>query len=236
MSAMRRKSGPDLDLEFKLKTLDCGDLFPKPPGDQMAEFERLANALISMYDGQMGLVVTFASSIKGEGNSYVSFNVARHLSIMLDLRVAWIDANFVSPLKKPIEAAVDFRSLLVEPQLAEKLQNIGQMAVIPNGNRTMKQTDILLGKRYPELLDKLKKQFAFTIIDAPPITQSIDVGHLAKPTSGLVLVVETRRLKYEIVRHNIEEMRTQGVNILGTVLNKRRFDIPSFLYRRIVGV
>ena len=235
MSAMRKKSGHEFDLEFKLKTLDSGDLFPKPPGAQMAEFERLANSMIAMLSGESGITVTFASSIKGEGNSYVSFNVARHLSIILDMRVAWIDANFVSPLRKSIDSPVDFRNLLLDPQLASKLQGAGQMAVIPHGNRPMKQTDILLSNRYLDLLEQLNKDFTFTIIDAPPITQSIDVGHLAKPTAGLVIVVETRRLKHEIILHNIKDMRSQGVNVIGTVLNKRTFDIPGFLYRRIVG-
>ena len=236
MSAMHKKSGQNLDIEFKLKTLDSGDLFPQPPGRQMAEFERLANALIGMHTGDCGIAITFASSIKGEGNSYVSFNVARPLSLILDMRVAWIDANFISPLKKPMNSPVDFRSLLMDPKLADQLQGAGQMAVIPNGNRPIKRTDILLGNRYPELLEKLSRDFAFTIIDAPPITQSIDVGHLAKPTSGLVVVVETRRLKHEMIRHNIDDMRGQGVSVIGTVLNKRSFDIPGFLYRRLVGM
>ncbi len=236
MSAMQKKSGHELDLEFKLKTLDSGDLFPKPPGVQMAEFERLANALISLYKGDSGLAVTFASSIKGEGNSYVSFNVARHLSIMLDLRVVWIDANFISPLRKPIDSPVDFRSLLLDPELVDKLQHSGQMALIANGSRPLKQTNVLLSERYLDLLRRLNGEFAFTIIDAPPIANSIDVSHLAKPTAGLVLVVETRRLKNEVIRHNIEDMREQGVNVIGTVLNKRTFDIPYFLYKKIAGV
>jgi Mrp family chromosome partitioning ATPase len=236
MSAMRKKSGLSLDLEFKLKTLDSVELFPKPSGPQMAEFERLANALISLYDGENGVAVTFASSVSGEGNSYVSFNVARHLSLMLDLRVAWIDANFVAPLKKPIECPVDFRSLLLDSQLVDNLRTAGQMAVIPNGSRSIKQTDILLSNRYSELLSRLAKEFAFTIIDAPPLTRSIDVAHLAKPTIGLVVVVETRRLKHEVVLHNIEDQRAQGVNVLGTVLNKRVFDIPQAIYRKIAGV
>lgn len=236
MSAMHKRAGRNLDMEFKLKTLDCGDLFPQPPGRQMAEFERLANALISMHTGGPGIAITFASLVKGEGNSYVSFNVARHLSIILDARVAWIDANFISPLRKPITSPVDFRSLLLDPSLAEKLMGAGQMVVIPNGSNPIKQTDVLLGNKYPQLLELLARDFAFTIIDAPAITQSIDVGHLAKPTSGLVVVFETRRLKHEMIRSNIDDMRGQGVNVIGTVLNKRSFDIPGFLYRRMVGI
>lgn len=236
MSAMKKKSGRDLDLEFKLKTLDNGDLFPKPPKVQMAEFERLANSLIRLYDGEHGLAVTFASSNRGEGTSYISFNVARHLSIMLDLRVAWIDANFVSPVRKAISCPVDFRSLLIDPSQIEKLQTAGQLTLIPNGSQPLKQTDILLSERYLELLRGMTREFAFTIIDAPPITQSIDVAHLAKPTAGLVVVVETRRLKHEVIRHNIDDVRDQGVTVLGTVLNKRRFDIPFFLYKKIAGV
>ncbi len=236
MSAMNKKSGRNLDFEFKLKTLDSGDLFPQPPGRQMVEFERLANSLIAMQRGQTGVSITFTSSVSGEGNSYVSFNVARHLSIILDLRVAWIDANFVSPLRKPIDCPVDFRSLLVEPELTDKLQGQGQMVVIPNGTKHIKQTDILLSDKYPALLERLSADFAFTIIDAPPISRSIDVGHIAKHTTGMVLVVETRKLKHEMIRHNVDEMRNQGVNVIGSVLNKRTFDIPAFLYRRLVGV
>lgn len=236
MSAMKKKSGLALDLEFKLKTLDSGDLYPRPPDPQMAEFERLANSLISMYTGETGLAVTFGSSVKGEGSSYVSYNVARHLSVMLDLRVAWIDANFISPVKKPIDSLVDFRSLLLDPELVDNLRNAGQMAVIPNGKRPLKQTDILLSNRYHDLLQRMTSEFAFTIIDGPPISTSIDVSHLAKPTAGLVLVVETRRLKREVILHNIEDMREQGVNVIGTVLNKRTFDIPNFLYKKIAGL
>ena len=56
---------------------------------------------------------------------------------------------------------------------------------------------------------------------------------MARFCDGSVLVVETRRLKYEVVRHGLENLRSQGGQIFGTVLNKRTYQIPGFLYRKL---
>jgi len=236
LDAMHKSSGAELDFQYNLRTIDSGQLFPLPKGNQMEEFERLANSLIMHFDGQHGLAVTFASTARGEGTSYVSYNVARHLSVLLDKRVAWIDANFVAPTRKAQGMGVDLRTILEEPERASETKTGAQMVIIPNGDIPIKQTEYLVGGNYVDALRRLTERFAFTIIDAPPISRSIDTPHIARPTLGLVLVIESRRLKYEIIHHSIKSMEEHGVRVLGTVLNKRKFDIPRSIYNRIVGV
>lgn len=233
LEAMRRTEPESLDFGFKLATLDRVALFPPPPKAQMAEFEQLANALIARHDGVTGNVVTFASTVSGEGTSYVSYNVARHLSYMLDRKVAWVDANFRAPQGRlPAEGAT-FKGMLQNPGLFSELRTGGNLVLVPHGDETIKSVDLLSGENYLMLLEAFRRNFFFTILDAPPILDSVDVAHLAAPTLGLVLVVESRRLKHEIVRHGLETLSTQKINVLGSVLNKRVFDIPGFLYRKL---
>lgn len=63
--------------------------------------------------------------------------------------------------------------------------------------------------------------------------ESVESAWLGRSCDGLVLVVEARRLKAEIVGHGLRTLREQNVNVLGTVLNKRRFDLPKVVYERV---
>lgn len=231
LEAMRKDGAADGDLGFRLATLDGAALFPTPPAAQMVEFEQLANALISRHDGTTGQVVTFASTVSGEGSSFVSYNVARHVSYLLDRKVAWVDANFRSP--RASRPGISFRGLLQSPNSFPELKMAGNLVVVPNGDESIKQTDLLTSENYVMLLEHFQRNFFFTIIDAPPILDAGEVAYLAGPTLGLVVVIEGRRLKHEVIRHGLAKLSAQKVRILGTVLNKRTFDIPSFLYRRL---
>lgn len=235
LEATRRASpaGKPADFGFRLATVDGVNLFPAPPPGQRAEFEQLANALLRYYDGSIGQVVTFASTVSGEGTSFVSYNVARHLSFMLERRVAWVDGNFHSPQERILGQGISFRALLANPALFGDLKTSGGLLIVPNGSEPCKPADLLTSENYTALLDRFQRTFCFTIIDGPPILDSIEVCHLAEPTLGLVLVIQSRRLKHEIIRHGMDIATSHKVRLLGSVLNRRRHEIPDFLYRRL---
>lgn len=235
LEATRRAQPIDRPVEFgfRLATVDGVNLFPSPQPEQRAEFEQLANALLSLGGGPNGQVVTFASTVQGEGASYVSYNVARHLSFLLDRKVAWVDANFRSPQERLNGHGVSFRALLTNPALFSELRMAGNLVLVPNGDEPCKPADLLTGERYVGLLEQFQRNFHFTIIDASPILETVEVCHVAAPTRGLVLVVESRRLKHEIIRHGMDIAAGHKVQFIGTVLNKRQRGIPDFLYKRL---
>jgi Mrp family chromosome partitioning ATPase len=233
LQAMRKTSLDGVSLNERLTLLDDVNLFPVTADHQIAEFEQLANSLIALHTGTTGLVVVFAATVRGEGNSYVSYNVARHLSLLLDRKVAWIDANFRSPQERLLNEEVNFRALLREPSMFDQLKRGSNFVLVANGDMPVKSTNLLKSNDYPELIARFQDRFYVTILDAPPILESVDVAHLAAPTAGVVIVVESRRLKHEVVQHGMEKLRDQNVRIMGTVLNKRRFDLPRFLYKRL---
>lgn len=79
----------------------------------------------------------------------------------------------------------------------------------------------------------MRGQFDFTLLDSPPINMSPEGPALAPWVDGVLLVVRAGHTRWEVVRHAKEQIQLNGGKILGVVLNRRRYVIPDFLYRRL---
>lgn len=82
-------------------------------------------------------------------------------------------------------------------------------------------------------LETAKSKYKFVVLDCPPIRHMYSSLHIFKKVDGVILVIEVERVRYEVIEREVSMLREAGANILGTVLNKRRFPIPKFIYRRL---
>ena len=80
---------------------------------------------------------------------------------------------------------------------------------------------------------ELKAAFDFTLIDGPPVNRYADTLLLGKMADGVALVVQANSTRREAAKKAKENLEFANVRVLGTVLNKRLFSIPEFLYCRI---
>jgi Mrp family chromosome partitioning ATPase len=83
------------------------------------------------------------------------------------------------------------------------------------------------------MLSSVSDNFELTILDLPPVSESIIGPAMAKALDGVVLVVEAERTRAAAVQATQRTIKMHGGNVLGVVLNKRRFHIPNFIYRRL---
>jgi Mrp family chromosome partitioning ATPase len=83
------------------------------------------------------------------------------------------------------------------------------------------------------MLSSVSDSFELTILDLPPVSDSILGPAMAKALDGVVLVVEAERTRAAAVQATQRTIKMHGGNVLGVVLNKRRFHIPNFIYRRL---
>jgi Mrp family chromosome partitioning ATPase len=233
LKAIQKSSRGRDDIGERLQQIDQVGVFPPPHHSQIAEFDRLVNTLIGLHGGGLGEVVVFSAASRGEGCSFVSYNVARQLTALMNRPVAWVDGNFMHPQQGLPGQDHSFRNMLAEPELVAALPAGDGLNVIPNGQLRIKPTDLLKSRSYERVLDAMREKFYFTVIDAPPFLDSVDVAHLAARTTGLVVVVESRGLKHEVIRNGLDGLTRHGVPVLGAVLNRRVFDIPQAIYKRL---
>ncbi len=58
-----------------------------------------------------------------------------------------------------------------------------------------------------------------------------DASSIAAACGGAVLVIEAERTRAEVVEEAKRTLEATGVNLLGAVLNRRKYHIPGFIYQ-----
>lgn len=82
-------------------------------------------------------------------------------------------------------------------------------------------------------LQTLRHMYDYVLVDCPSIKESGDAAYLASAVDGVVLVVSAENTRKEQVRNALNTIEMAEANVLGCVLNKRRYPIPNWIYRRI---
>jgi Mrp family chromosome partitioning ATPase len=82
-------------------------------------------------------------------------------------------------------------------------------------------------------VDALRVSFDNILIDCGPLHQSSDAAVLASNVDGVVIVVEAGRSRRDQIVNAQRTIEQAGGKFLGFVLNKRRYPVPEWLYRRL---
>ena len=148
--------------------------------------------------------------------------------------MAWVDCNFLSPLEKLNNGhGATFSSLLKDPQLVLGLHPETNPFPIGSGSDLLTTKGLLAGQNFSKVLSNLGQRFDFVILDLPPILETSDTALMALGSDGVLLVVEQKFLKWEIVNHGVDVLKEKGVQVLGSVINRREFVLPKVIYDRL---
>ncbi len=82
-------------------------------------------------------------------------------------------------------------------------------------------------------VDALRVSFDNILIDCGPLHESADAAVLASNVDGVVIVVEAGRSRRDQIINAQRTIEQAGGKFLGFVLNKRRYPVPEWLYRRL---
>ena len=232
--AYRKKVGAMPDLSLEIGKAWSVSLYPSPEGSQKKYFNKLANRLLGLRLENRGAVLAFGSSASGEGASFVSYNTAMFLATAYHQKVVWIDGNFISPQKKLLgHERNTFSSLLREPGKVDDLISSDNPLLIAGGSNLLETRGMLADRNFSDLLGNLARRFDFVILDLPPSLNSTDTALMAAGADGFLLVIEQKYLKVEVIEHGIQGLKDKGVHMLGTVINRRTYELPKVLYDRL---
>jgi capsular exopolysaccharide synthesis family protein len=212
------------------------------PAKIRESYEAFRERLLPHSNGTMDApyVLAIIGCQRHQGVSAVAANFAAALSRHYkNGHVLLVDAN----LKYPCVHKV-FNTKL-SPGLTDILAN-GQNSVdtiqsVPTQNMDILSAGTLNGdlfkdfdsNRFTELLNSMKEHYRFVVVDLPALSEASSAARLASLCDGAVLVIEAERLRREIMQRAKVRLLECDVNLLGVVLNKRRFHIPGWLYRRL---
>ena len=86
-------------------------------------------------------------------------------------------------------------------------------------------------KRFTEFLAEVSKVYDFVLVDAAPPLQSSHSRILSTRLDGVIIVAESNATRWEVLLELRNQLEKDGANLVGGILNKRRFVIPKWVYR-----
>ena len=167
-------------------------------------------------------VLTVTSASGGEGKTLTAVNLSFALAESGLGKVLLLDADLRKPRTHEylgIEPRPALSNLLQDPErdIYREAARLKDLFVIPGGSDFENPVGVLGSERMRRLVERLRLEFRFIVLDAPPILPIADPQVLAGYADGVLLVVRARRTRRELFKHAIESFR--ATNVLGVVLN-----------------
>ncbi|MBE0565476.1 MAG: CpsD/CapB family tyrosine-protein kinase [Krumholzibacteria bacterium] len=232
--AYRKQTAERSELSADIGRVGTVHLFPAPSPRQAGDFAKLASQILALRRSDRGTVLAVASSVAGEGASFVSYNTALILARDYGRKVCWIDANFLAPQAKlRVTDEPTFADLLRTPERAADLGRTVNPLLVAAGQDLPRAKNLIASRSYADLLAGLAVRFDLVLLDLPPMLASTDTALMAAATDGFLLVIEQQHLKWEVIDHGLEALRDKGVQTLGAVINRRSFALPKIIYDRL---
>lgn len=165
----------------------------------------------------------FTSSGPGEGKSTTAANLAIAIA-QAGSTVCLVDGD----LRKPrvadlmgVEGGVGVADVLIgRVSLGDALQGWGEpnLFVLPAGHRPPNPSELLGSSEMQQLLNQLKGQFDYVIVDAPPLLAVTDAALIAKEVGGALMVAASGRVRKEHFREALVAMERIDARVLGVVM------------------
>ncbi len=172
--------------------------------------------------GPWALVVT--SSVKGEGKSVTTANLAACMAELPGTRVCLLDTDFRAPSQSgifgiPEEPGIS-ELILDEASFKDVLYPtvVKNLDLVPAGREPASPAELLSSERFINLLQELKRRYSWVIIDTPPVNPYTDGCVLAAITNGALVVLRMEETNRELVQRTMQNIRTAGGRVLGTFL------------------
>lgn len=169
-------------------------------------------------------VVMFASSQGGEGTTTVMLQFGLALARDPERQVLLIDVHAHRPALDMTDPASGMRA-------EARARAAGNLDVLPLASRGGAGPWTPSSLR--EWIEHSTSRYDWVLIDGPPVLESPEAAGFAAVADGVVLVVQAGRTKKPVLTRSAELLRKSGARTLGTVLNRRRLEIPGFIYRHI---
>jgi len=92
--------------------------------------------------------------------------------------------------------------------------------VLPSGKIPPNPSELLGSKRMEFLIQYLKKNFDFIVIDTPPVMPATDAVIMAPRTDGTLLVIKSGNTERKIIKDVLDQYKSANLPIIGSILNQ----------------
>jgi len=178
--------------------------------------------------------VVFCGIDEAEGTSVLCAQLGRLLASQVASQVCIVDANVRAPSLRrllDVERSDGPSSLQAAPQ-AQLVQQIASNLWLISGHLAATSGGATASlDQIRSQIKGLPPEFAYVVINAPPVGLYSDAAILGQWADGVVLVLEANSTRRVAACKAKQTLEAANVPVLGAVLNNRTLPIPEKIYR-----
>lgn len=200
-------------------------VFDKPKSALSESFRAIRSSLQFLYkrqhvEGAKTLMIT--SSVSGEGKTFCSINIAtvfalsekKTVIVGLDLRKPKLSEEF------NLTNDVGVVNYLIKQKSLDQIVNttsIPYLDVILSGPVPPNPSELIIGEAMAELIEELKKNYDYIILDTPPVglvSDSLELGQYADVTLYIVRQNITKKEMIPLLNNRVKRGEMNNVSII----------------------
>lgn len=194
----------------------------------MAEAFRIliTNLKFKLPNRENGRVVLVTSTVKGEGKTFVSINTALTLAGGKS-RVVIIGADIRNPQLQRYERESRRLKGLTEylhgdldvQEIIHQFPDNANMDIIYSGMIPPNPTDLLTNGRFGTLIEELRQDYQYIIIDSAPLLLVPDTLLIADTADATIYVSRSKHTKNDLIEFANKNIREHKIHNVGFILN-----------------
>ena len=206
---------------------------------ELEGYEDILTRLRTQHPGESIKTIMFTGATHGGGATTTAVNFARTLARDHQVKVLLIDANMRTPNLREIfdiksdEGLTDI--ILNDNTKPYKIINFdpSYLFVLATGGNYVGPVGLFESERFDNFLANAREEFDYVILYSAPLPTFAEARVLCEKVDGVVLVIESGKIRRQVALRARKELEDAGAQILGVVLNKRKYYIPEWLYKRL---
>ena len=213
--------------ELSYKKGAMGVIMQQEPYKHMAEeLRKLRTNLTFFLSGADKKVVLITSGESGEGKSFISINLAAAFSL-LNKKVALVGLDLRRPMLKQymhVESQYGITNYLTDETLTLDdirctLPGYEQLTIFTSGSIPPNPSELLEHPRFAELMEQLRAQYDYIIMDSAPIGLAADSFTLADYADTIVYVCRLGVSSRPTLKHLDEMVKSQRLHNVSILIN-----------------
>jgi len=168
-------------------------------------------------------VILFTSHGPREGKSTTCANLGVVLA-QADKKTLILDCDLRKPVMHKVFGLRNINGLMNVLTGERELKDVCHepldgLKVLTVGPIPLNPAEVLSSRRFAQFLDRVRGEFDYVLLDAPPTRVVSDPIVLASQGDGVLLVLDAKDTGKGAVRESLRGLEAVGANILGTVMN-----------------
>ncbi len=222
-----------LERQIQKRSLDKND-----SPSYLAAYHELACKIRFFVNQKKMKAFLFTGPDVNQGTTTIVSNLGISLAKDFNKRVLLIDAHYHQPgVHKNFDTPLS--PGLIEVLLGNTVFSKACREIMPNlwmvsaGDFVNDPESLLDSQKMADIIEEAKEAFDIVLIDCADLRNYRDAISIARFTDAIALVVAEGKTRRPAITAAVTPLKENNFQIVGTILNRRTFALPKFVYDRV---